>query len=150
MVYVQTSSGNVFETSNASYWSDATQIPAKRGKELLRKQCQESLRETLKPGDTVYTLLRDVSRTGMRRTFSVYSVQDGQLVHLTYSAAKACGYRLDKRDRIVVDGCGFDAGYHIAYSLGYALWPNGTPEPHGTRNGQPDSDGGYALKHRSL
>jgi hypothetical protein len=29
-----------------------------------------------------------------------------------------------------------------------ALWPNGTDTPHGTRNGEPDTNGGYALKHR--
>jgi hypothetical protein len=37
-------------------------------------------------------------------------------------------------------------GFAAVYNLGYALWPNGTPEPHGTRNGVPDRDGGYALK----
>jgi hypothetical protein len=150
MVYVQTSSGNVFETSNASYWSEATRLPAKRGEELLRKQYQNALRERLKPGDTVYTLMRSVSRSGMRRTFDVYMSRDNQMACVTYSVAKACRYGLDNHGRIVVGGCGFDAGYDIVYSLGRALWPNGTPEPHGTRNGQPDSDGGYALNHSWL
>ena len=37
-------------------------------------------------------------------------------------------------------------GYHVVYNLGYTLWPKGTSKPHGTRNGEPDSDGGYALR----
>lgn len=38
----------------------------------------------------------------------------------------------------------------FVYSLGRTLWPDGTRAPHGRRNGQPDSDGGYALKHSWL
>jgi hypothetical protein len=43
-----------------------------------------------------------------------------------------------------------DMGFDLVYSLGSALWPNGTDTPHGTRNGEPDSDGGYALKQSAL
>lgn len=30
------------------------------------------------------------------------------------------------------------------------LKPDGAPAPHGTRNGEPDTAGGYALKHEWL
>lgn len=43
-----------------------------------------------------------------------------------------------------------DMGFHVVYALGSALWPDGTPAPHGTRNGEPDTAGGYALKHEWL
>jgi len=43
-----------------------------------------------------------------------------------------------------------DMGFHVVYNLGRTLWPEGTPEPHGTRNGEPDRDGGYALNHQWL
>jgi hypothetical protein len=49
-----------------------------------------------------------------------------------------------------MSGAGMDMGFELVYRLGQAMWPNGTPEPHGTRNGQPDSDGGYALEHKWL
>ena len=51
---------------------------------------------------------------------------------------------------LVIGGCGMDMGFHVVYNLGRAMWPDGTPDPHGTRNGEPDRDGGYALKHRWL
>jgi hypothetical protein len=38
----------------------------------------------------------------------------------------------------------------VTRNLGATLWPDGTPEPHGTHNGQPDRAGGYALKHQWL
>jgi hypothetical protein len=53
-------------------------------------------------------------------------------------------------DGITIGGCGMDMGFELVYQLGYALWPNGTPAPHGTRNGEPDTNGGYALRQRWL
>ena len=49
-----------------------------------------------------------------------------------------------------VGGCGFCGGFDIVQALGYALWPKGTKKPHGTRNGEPDTCGGYALTHCNL
>ncbi|AFU86493.1 hypothetical protein D869_gp090 [Caulobacter phage CcrRogue] len=66
-------------------------------------------------------------------------------------AAKAMGDTFDAdRQGIKVGGCGMDMGFHLVYSLGRTLWPNGTKKPHGSRNGEPDRDGGYALKHSWL
>lgn len=63
-------------------------------------------------------------------------------------AAKAMGSTFDADlQGIKVGGCGMDMGFHIVYGLGSTLWPKGTPRPHGTRNGEPDRDGGYALNH---
>jgi hypothetical protein len=59
------------------------------------------------------------------------------------------GDRFDRnREGIVVGGCGMDMGFHLVYNLGATLWPKGTEKPHGTRNGEPDTSGGYALKSR--
>lgn len=68
-----------------------------------------------------------------------------------FLACKAMGDTWD-RDRygIKVGGCGMDMGFHVVYNLGYNLWPKGTKKPHGTRNGEPDRDGGYALNHKWL
>jgi hypothetical protein len=56
--------------------------------------------------------------------------------------------RLADDGGIKIGGCGMDMGFDLVYSLGATLWPNGTRKPHGTRNGEPDSAGGYALNHR--
>lgn len=68
-----------------------------------------------------------------------------------YLVAKATGHGWDdRRGGVSMGGCGMDMGFALVYSLGSALWPNGTRQPHGTRNGQPDRDGGYALKQEWL
>lgn len=87
----------------------------------------ETLREWLKPGDTVYTVLRHVSRSGMQRRIDLYAIIGGKPQWLSYHAAKACGWRVNTNDRegIVVGGCGMDMGFHLVYSLSHTLWPGG-------------------------
>jgi hypothetical protein len=66
-------------------------------------------------------------------------------------AAKAIGAkRNDRSGGVVMGGSGMNYCFALVYALGKALWPNGTAVPHGKRNGQPDTDGGYALQYRDL
>lgn len=116
-----------------------------------RAEALQSLREHFKPGQTVYTILRHVSSSGMSRDISVITIDDeGQIRQWDWAVACVLGEPLAKREGVRVGGCGMDMGFHLVYNLGRTLWPDGTPEPHGTRNGQPDCDGGYALKQRWL
>lgn len=115
-------------------------------------EARAQLLKWLKPGDTVHTILDHVSNSGMSRDIRVVIVRkDGTILHPNYSVSVLLGYPRAKRgEGMRVGGCGQDMGFHIVYQLGAALWPNGTKKPHGTRNGAPDSTGGYALKHQWL
>ena len=136
------------------------------------------LREILKPGDEIHTVLRHCSRSGMSRSISLIIARDGAPEDITYWAARALGDRIDqRRGGIVVGGCGMDMGFHLVYSLSRRLFPDGfgTPsaeKPHKRANDPQhaaamieaghkfrgrncdasgwDNDGGYALKHRWL
>lgn len=115
----------------------------------VRTESAAKLLSMLSPGDTVYTSVRHTSSSGLSRSLDVYVIRDNQPIWLTRHVANACGLSWDtKREALKVSGCGMDMGFHVVYILGATLWPNGTPEPHGTRNEEPDSEGGYALKHR--
>lgn len=160
MAYVQYPNGEVYQTDSPDVFAGAVRISDKEGKRLYVSQHRDSLLKRLKPGQRVYTILRSVSSSGMSRSLSVLIVtgpwqvgvhiQPAEIADITYSVAIVAGYRRNKRGHIVVGGCGFDTGHDVVYSLGRALWPEGTPEPHGNRNGKPDSDGGYALNHSWL
>lgn len=91
-----------------------------------REQAIETIRGMVRPGDTVYTVLRHVSRTGMMREISLHVVaQDtGRLFDLTYFAARALGDRIGKRGGIRVPGCGMDMGFHLVYSLSSVCFRN--------------------------
>lgn len=85
----------------------------------------------LAPGDTVHTILRHRSNSGMFRIIQLVKLQaepDGavRVLHLGYSAAEAMGAKYDRdREGIRVSGAGMDMGFHLVYNLGCALWPDG-------------------------
>ena len=142
-----------------------------RQKQAERQDAIDKLREWIKPGDTVYTVLDRVSRSGMSRQIRVVllSCEGGRAIdlHPNWAVGKALGLRHAKRngyeqDALVVGGCGMDMGFHLVYSLGAVLYPEGftctgercpsndhsngdrdhTPHPH--------KNGGYALRQRWL
>ena len=99
----------------------------------------------------IFTRLNHVSASGMTRWLDLFVIRDNEPLRLTWSAAAATDYTYcDRRESLKIEGCGMDMGFSAVYSLGRALWPDGTDSPHGTRNGEPDTDGGYALKQRWL
>lgn len=121
-----------------------------------QQEAREALLEILKPGATVYTSCSHVARSGMSRTIELCVPvvgDDGEpyIRSISWLACRAIGGSWDdRRHGIRMGGCGMDMGFAVVYDLGLTLWPAGTPEPHGTRNGEPDSNGGYALKHSWL
>lgn len=132
------------------------------------------LREILNPGDTVHTVLRHVSSSGMTRHISVVIVRDGEPVDISWSVARAMGWTLAETRStnrgVKVGGCGMDMGFHLVYSLSRTLYPEGhactgesgygadrcPSNDHSNdrtadyRTDRVHSDGGYALKQRWL
>lgn len=145
--YMQTAAGDVFSTNYPEYHKDCKQLPRAEGEKLYRAQVLKEATRKIKPGQKIYCTLRHVSGSGMQRRISLHTVYKGELIPLDYTAAILTGRALSDKGGIVCNGCGMDMGFDLVYSLGYAIWPKGTPKPHGRRNGEPDSDGGYALKH---
>ena len=139
--------GTIIETDDLSNWPEAKRLSKAEGKRRLKEEALRDLRKILKPGDTVHTVLRHVSASGMSRRIDLYKLVKGDRVYLTTLAARAMGDKVSDKGGIIVSGCGMDMGFHLVYNLGATIWPKGTKKPHGTRNGEPDHDGGYALKH---
>lgn len=103
----------------------------------------------LKPGTTIYTNLRRVSASGMSRLISVHVVQDGEIRDISHPVAVLTGSSFN-RDvfALRVQGAGMDMGFHVVYSLGRKLFPDGVKS---RKAGYPeDRDGGYAFDHRWL
>ena len=116
-----------------------------------RAQSLTLLRSVLKPGAEVFTQVRHVSKSGMTRWLDVYTVIDGSIRNITWDVCAAADFTFcGRRHSLKIEGCGMDMGFQAVYCLGFAIWPDGTPEPHGTRNGQPDTNPGYALRQRWL
>lgn len=109
------------------------------------------LKKKLKPGDDVYTIVRHVARSGMSRSIDLYIARKREIISITWLVSKALEENIDRNHGgIRIAGCGMDMGFALVYDMGRVMWPKGTRKPHGTRNGVPDTDGGYALKQRWL
>lgn len=133
------------------------------------EKARQRLLAFLRPGQTVYTVLRSVSRSGMQRTLDAYAIVAGEngtpeKVYLSGYIAKAADLRRNDHGALVVGGCGMDVGFEVVYNLGRAVFPNGVPctgesgpercrsndHTNGDRNytkGRVHRDGGYAFRH---
>lgn len=137
----------------------------------------KELRKLLRPGETIYTVLRHVSASGMSRRIDLYIMRRGHPRYISWHVANVLDYKIpDRKEGLVVGGCGMDMGFHLVHSLGYALWgdlaKNGTTKAatrlrerirkasghYLTQGGAPEPDcskpgsewfgaAGYALKH---
>lgn len=154
--YFKTPSGAVHRTSVGDVWINCVELSQKEGLAAWRADAIKDLRKMLKPGATVYTVLRHVSASGMSRSISLVipsKDHNGKpcITDITWLCAQSNGSIIDERHSgIKIGGCGMDMGFQLVYNLGLRLWPKGTRKPHGTRNGQPDTNGGYALRHAWL
>lgn len=155
--------------ARAAKWN---QKPAEIPEKLRDKmESAADLKQLLKPGDTVQTILRNCSRSGMSRRISLVIARDGEVRDITWDAARVmeenikgrAGYVQDAG--ITVGGCGMDMGFHLVYNLSRTLFPFGfmcagescaSNDHFNDRNNKRDGkhmhkgDGGYALRHKWL
>ena len=90
-----------------------------------RDEVRATLLSLLKPGDTVYTRLNHVSRSGMSRSITPLIIDDGAPRYIAWSAGVLLGLSRDRYDGLTIGGCGMDMGFSLVYSLGWALFPEG-------------------------
>lgn len=146
--------------------TERTKRPTAR--EIEKEAARARLLEWLKPGDTVYCILRHVSSSGMSRVIDLVLMpkpgsDDTVPRHIAYNAAILLGMKYDsQREGIKISGCGMDMGFSLVYSLGSALWPNGhtctgencrsNDHSNGDRDRTPHlhRDAGYALNYKWL
>jgi hypothetical protein len=76
---------------------------------------------------TVWTILKHVSSSGMSRDLKCVTYYDGRLIDITWYVDKVSGVATLKErngQRVLrVNGAGMDMGFHVVYSLSYALYP---------------------------
>ena len=144
-------------------------VPAYVLERVMREGARDTLRSMLKPGDTVTTILRHVSASGMSRRITLaiphtdaYTGKNG-IRDISRLAAHAAGLDFsEKRWQVVMGGCGMDMGFSAVYNLSSALFRDafecigeGCPSndhSNGDRDYTPHmhSDAGYALNQRWL
>jgi len=92
---------------------------------MTKEEARERLRQVLRPGDRVYTILRHVSRSGMARDISLYTIKDNKPYFLDGLVSHALDCKISKNQGLRVHGCGMDMGFDLVYQLAYALFGDG-------------------------
>ncbi|OQW34882.1 MAG: hypothetical protein A4E20_01510 [Nitrospira sp. SG-bin2] len=105
------------------------------------------LKKILKPGDTIYTKLNHVSKSGMYRVIDVFIVRKNEPLRLSWSVAEITGMGYDrKHEGVKASGCGMDMGYEVVYQLSHALFGDGY-KCKGSKGKCPSN---YHVNHRSV
>lgn len=127
------------------------------------------LLDALEAGDTIYTVHRHRSASGMTHAISLFVIVDGKPLNLDYAVSNKWpkDFKTDQRHGGVKrTGMGMDMGFDLVYSLARHLFPKGhgcvgekcpsndhsngdrdyTPHREGAEHWH--NDGGYALLHR--
>lgn len=79
---------------------------------------------SLKPGDTVYTSVRHVSRSGMSRRIRLYITDGDGIQDITWAVARILGDPMNDQG-LSVGGCGMDMCFATVYNLSSALFQDG-------------------------
>jgi len=132
-VYMRDKNGAVFPTLFPEYHSECENLGSGDKAYAARQAyAREELRKFIRPGDTVYGLVRSVSSSGMSRTISFYVVCESRekgekpyLRNIDSLMGDACAMRDGKNGGLVFHGCGMDMVFHGVYCLGSALFPDG-------------------------
>jgi hypothetical protein len=121
----------------------ATKRLTKAEKETRKEEARAFLLSRLKPGDTVYTILRHVSRSGMMRHIEpiiLCEFTSGQDQKVTTEpiciggrVSDLLGYSTNGNGAVKMGGCGMDMGFALVYEISSHLFD-------GERSG-------YQLKH---
>lgn len=78
-------------------------------KKLQKNAALETLKEILKEGDTVYGIVKNVSKSGLSRVMRFYVIKENAPIRLTWLVGELLGARYsDKFEGIVIRGCGLD------------------------------------------
>lgn len=119
--YMQSETGEIFQTMHPEYHKDAEKLPQAKGKELYREQCKQKLAKMLESVGTVYGIVRHVSASGMSRDIDLYIIADNRPVYLTGYASTILDYPMSKNQGMKVGGCGTAMVFHCVSSIADAI-----------------------------
>ena len=85
----------------------------------IKQDAIQELSNILKdiPTDTIYTVIRHVSTSGMQREISIRMIDAGRIISLDWLVSTATGIKIGKHNGLVVKGCGMDMGFHLVDTI---------------------------------
>lgn len=93
----------------------------------LKEEATQELRDRLREGDTIYSIVRSVAASGMSRVIDFYVIRDDRPQYLTGWMANALDLPLKKNgiSGVRVTGAGMDMCFATVYELSRKLFNDG-------------------------
>lgn len=86
----------------------------------------EMLNKFLNKNQTVYCVLRHVSRSGVRREIALFVIHENRMQVISGWVSDVLEMPINRDNLgIKIDGCGMDMGFHVVYNLASVLYGNG-------------------------
>jgi hypothetical protein len=87
-------------------------------------EAEKHLKTLLNEGDTLYTIVKKVSPSGMSRQIITLIRTESGIRNISWLVATAQGYRRNHSDRnwFTISGCGMDMGAAITFDLSFLLF----------------------------
>ncbi len=76
------------------------------------------------PTDTIYTVIRHVSASGMSREISVKMIDTGRIINLDWLVSNATGRKIGKHGGLIIKGCGMDMGFALVDGINHLFSPS--------------------------
>jgi hypothetical protein len=106
--------------------STSAKKPTKPALTSEQTKALEFLRQFLRKGTKVYTVLRHVSTSGTSRFIDLYVVKQNEPIRLTWSASVMLEWTYSRqREALRINGCGTDVGFQAVHTLGEIVLGNG-------------------------
>jgi len=80
--------------------------------------------EVLKDGDTVWVVIREVSRSGASRQMDFYRIVDNELCMINYIMHGVLGFKYNHHNHMVIKGGGMDMVFWCVHRLSQELGIN--------------------------
>jgi len=92
----------------------------------VKQEAAQELGNILKDinSDTIYTVIRHVSSSGMQREISVRMIDANRIISLDWLVSNALGMKIGKHNGLVVKGCGMDMGFHLVENINHLFSPS--------------------------
>lgn len=86
------------------------------------QEAKQELSELIQPGDTIYTVLRHRSTSGMYRAIDLYVIRENKPRRISWTASVLLEGYDEKHEACRAKGCGMDMGFHLVANLASILF----------------------------
>jgi hypothetical protein len=85
-------------------------------------EIKKDLKKYIKKSGEIIVIIHSVSKSGMQRKMSAFTIYKKRLVNLNWHVEKLGIARRDKNNKLIINGCGMDMAFDLTYKIKCKLY----------------------------